>query len=197
MKSNIQYRIVQWPTLFLLWILSTSCSSIDIFKENTEIPIAKNYRTFVIINQEVGIRGFSDAKLDELVQQEIRTKLELVGLIYDSKKPDLVIRYRSNEDLRQREIVQNMNPYPLWGYRVYDPWFFNRYYNPMNRRVNTENYELLQVIIDFIDPTKDKFLMTLTGVTEVTSPKYKTKKVSKTLEKVLEKFLYETQNQSK
>lgn len=188
-------RFAQWISICFVWILSCGCSAIDIFKENAEIPISKPYRSFVIINQEVGIRGFSDASLDEMVQQEIKTKLELVGLVYDSKKPDLVIRYRSNEDLRQRDVVQNINPYPFWGYRVYDPWFFNRFYNPMGgRRVNTENYELLQVILDFIDPSKDKFLMTLTGVTEVTSPKYKSKKVSKTLDKVLEKFLNETQN---
>lgn len=169
-----------------LLIALCSCSSIEVFKENTEIPIARPYQTFVIINKEIGIRGFSDQFLDELVLIQIQETLEKSGMTYDSKQPDLVIRFRSNEDIRQRESVNNLNPYPFWGYRVYNPWIYNPY---ESNRVTTSNYELLQVIVDFIDPSKDKFLMTLTGVTEVTSPKSKRNKVEKTLESVLKSFL--------
>src|SRR5690606_29934658 len=137
-------------------------------------------------NKEVGMKGFSSQFLDELVQIQIQETLEGAGLKYDSEKPDLVIRYSSNEDIRQRETVNNINPYPYWGYRVYDPWRYNPYNTP---RVSTSNYELLQVIVDFIDPSQDKFLMTLTGVTEVSSPKTKEKRVEKTLESVLRSFL--------
>ena len=175
-------------TIFVLLgtFLLTSCSSIEVFKENTEIPIARPYRTFVIINKEVGMRGFSSEFLDEVVQIQIKETLENAGLIYDSVQPDLVIRYNSNEDHRQREIVNNINPYPYWGYRVYNPWLYNPYHTP---RVSTSEYELLQVIVDFIDPEKDKFLMTLTGVTEVSNPKSKETKVEKTLATVLHTFL--------
>ena len=151
----------------------TSCRSIDIFNENNEIPIAKAYHTFVIINKEVGMRGFSNQFLDEVVQIQLQETLENAGMRYDAKQPDLVIRYNSNEDTRQREVVNNPNPYPFWGYRVYNPWAY-----PYNtNRVSTSNYELLQVIVDFIDPVQDKFLMTLTGVTE------------KTLDSVLKTYL--------
>lgn len=181
LKRKIQQMFALVGVAFL-----TSCSSIEVFKENTEIPIARPYQTFVIVNKEVGMRGFSSQFLDELVQVQIQETLEKAGLEYDSKKPDLVIRYHSNEDPRQRETVNNPNPYPFWGYRVYDPWMYNPYNTP---RVTTSSYELLQVIVDFIDPVQDKFLMTLTGVTEVSSPKYKEKKVNKTLESVLQSFL--------
>lgn len=175
--------------VFILSILAiSSCSSIEIFKENTELPISKPYQTFVIINKEVGMRGFSSQFLDELVQIQLQETLEAAGMIYDSKQPDLVIRYHSNEDPRQREVINNSNPYPFWGYRVYDPWMYNPYNSGFNR-VSTSNYELLQVIVDFIDPGKDKFLMTLTGVTEVSSPKSKEKKVEKTLDSVLKSFI--------
>jgi hypothetical protein len=178
------------PTISILTVLLfligfSGCSSIEIFKENTEIPIAKSYKTFVIINKEVGMRGFSTQFLDELVQIQLQETLEASGMVYDSKQPDLVIRYHSNEDPRQREVVNNMNPYPFWGYRVFDPWMFNQ--NPI--RVSTSNYELLQVIVDFIDPKRDQYLMTLTGVTEVSSPKSKEKKVAKTLDSVLKSFI--------
>lgn len=187
---NLKLRI-QRLFAFTALILATSCSSIEVFKENTEIPLARPYQTFVIINKEVGMKGFSSQFLDEVVQIQIQETLEEAGLKYDSKKPDLVIRYNSNEDSRQRETVSNNNPYPYWGYRVYDPWR----YNPFNTTtVSTSNYELLQVIVDFIDPTQDKFLMTLTGVTEVTNPKYKQKKVENTLDAVLSSFL--SQNKS-
>lgn len=170
----------------LLILFFSSCSSIEIFEENNELPIAKPYQTFVIINKEIGMRGFTDQFYDELVQIQIKETLEKEGMIYDSKQPDLVIRYRSNEDLRQREIINNSNPYPFWGYRVYNPWTYNPY---ETSRVSTSNYELLQVIVDFIDPSTDQFLKTLTGVTEVTNPKSKRKKVEKTLSAVLDSFI--------
>lgn len=190
--KSMKLRPIQ-GLFFGIVLLLSSCSAIDIFKENTEIPIAKPYKSFVIINREVNVRGFSDPAIDDQVSIQIEDQLTRAGMVYDSKRPDLVIRYRSNEDLRQREIVQNVNPYPFWGYRIYDPWMFNSFNNPWNRRVSTDNYELLQVIVDFIDPEKDKFLMTITGVTEVSSPKYKSKKVEKTLTKVLESFVNQSQ----
>jgi len=187
-------RKIQHLFAFTALILATSCSSIEVFKENTEIPLARPYQTFVIINKEVGMKGFSSQFLDEVVQIQIQETLEEAGLKYDSKQPDLVIRYNSNEDSRQRETVNNTNPYPYWGYRVYDPWR----YNPYNTTtVSTSNYELLQVIVDFIDPAQDKFLMTLTGVTEVTNPKYKQKKVEKTLDTVLSSFLSQNKSNQK
>ena len=174
--------------ILLITIALSSCSSIEIFKENTELPIAKPYQTFVIINKEVGMRGFSSQFLDELVQIQLQETLEEAGMKYDSQQPDVVIRYHSNEDTRQREVVNNPNPYPFWGYRVFDPWMYNPYNSGYNR-ITTSNYELLQVIVDFIDPDKDQYLMTLTGVTEVSSPKTKEKKVEKTLDAVLKSFI--------
>lgn len=182
---KMKWKILPVLTLLCIAFLA-SCSSIEVFKENTEIPIVRPYQTFVIINKEVGMKGFSSQFIDELVQIQIQETFEEAGLIYDSKQPDLVVRYNSNEDPRQREVVNNFNPYPYWGYRVYDPWRYNPYNTP---RVSTSNYELLQVIVDFIDPSQDKFLMTLTGVTEVSSPKTKEKKVEQTLDTVLQRFL--------
>ncbi|HCD87402.1 MAG TPA: DUF4136 domain-containing protein [Algoriphagus sp.] len=165
-----------------------SCSSIDIFKENTEIAPVSNYKSFVIINQEVNMRGFSAQLLDEKVQDHLREALEAQGMVYDRTKPDLVIRNTSNEDQRMREINNFNYPMPFWGYRVWDPWTFNPY-SSFNTPVRSSSYELLQVIVDFIDPKKDKFLMTLTGVTEVQSAKFKERKVLKTTDKILERFI--------
>lgn len=172
----------------------SSCSSIDIFKENTEIPINKPYTSFVIINQEVGMQGFSSKSIDQQVQNRLRESLEARGMVYDTAEPNLVIRYTSNEDPRKRETNQNYNSYPFWGYRVWDPWMYNPYYNNRNSS-QTTNYELVQVIVDFIDAKDDKLLMTLTGVTEVSSEKAKPKKVLKTTDKIIESFLYEIKNQ--
>lgn len=192
---NMTRKIQLLLLLFTAIAILPSCSSIEVFKENTEIPVSKPYQTFVLINKEVGMRGFSEQFIDEIVQIQIQETLEKAGMVYDSKRPDIVIRYHSNEDSRQREVVNNQNPYPFWGYRVYDPWMYNPY-NPNFNRVSTSNYELLQVIVDFIDPVQDKYLMTLTGVTEVSSPKYKQKKVEKTLNTVLQSFL-DQKNQTK
>lgn len=169
----------------LLW----SCNTAEIFVENREIPFQKTYQSFVLVNKELGIPGFSDPKLDQQVQEALEAQLLAAGLVYDAKKPDLVIRYHSNEDLRQRERVNNMNPYPFWGMRMYDPWLFNPMMGNFGPQVTTTKYELLQVIVDIIDPSQEKSLMTLTGVTEVPSPKSKAKITLKVLEKTTNTFL--------
>lgn len=143
----------------------------------------------MIINQEIGMQGFSSQFLDQQVQIHIQEALEAQGFVYDKTAPDLVIRYTSNEDLRERKVNNNLNTYPLWGYRVWDPWVYNPYGPYQRNSSSTSNYELVQVIIDFIDPIEDKMLMTLTGVTEVTSEKTKGKIVLKTTDKILSKFL--------
>jgi len=181
------------PSFLIIWlILLCSCSSIDIFKENSEIPISKPYKSFVLINQEIGMRGFSSQFLDAQVQINLQEALEKEGLVYDKEQPDLVIRYTSNEDLRKREMNNFMNQSPFWGFRVWDPWMFNPNMNNMNRTTES-SYELVQVIVDFIDPKQDKMLMTLTGVTEVSSQKTKDNKILKTTDKIIERFILELQ----
>jgi len=171
------------------FVLLSACSSVEVFVENREIPFQKTYRSFVLVNKELGIAGFSDPKLDQQVQEALEEQLLAAGLIYDAKQPDLVIRYHSNEDLRQRERVNTLNPYPFWGMRMYDPWLFNPMMGNFRSQVTTTNYALLQVILDVIDPKEDKYLMTLTGVTEVATPKSKSKITLKAIEKTTNTFL--------
>ena len=175
--------------IFLLVALLFSCNTAEIFVENREIPFQKTYGSFVLVNKELGIPGFSDPKLDQQVQEALEAQLLAAGLVYDAKKPDLVIRYHSNEDLRQRERVNTMNPYPFWGMRMYDPWLVNPMMGNFRPQVTTTKYELLQVILDIIDPNQEKSLMTLTGVTEVSSPKSKAKITLNALEKTTNTFL--------
>ena len=175
--------------VFLLVALLFSCNSAEVFVENREIPFQKRYQSFVLVNKELGIPGFADPKLDQQVLEALEAQLLAAGLVYDAKQPDLVIRYHSNEDPRQRERVNTMNPYPFWGMRMYDPWLFNPMMRNYRSTVTTTKYELLQVILDIIDPIQEKSLMTLTGVTEVSSPKSKAKITLKALEKTTNTFL--------
>jgi hypothetical protein len=194
MQKSLEFTLL-FP-LFIFALLS-SCATIDVFKENAELKIKKPYKSFVIINKEVGMRGFASQFIDAQVQIRLQEALEAEGMVYEKIQPDLIIRYTSNEDPRQRDVVNNFNPYPLWGYRVWDPWMYNpNMYNNMSRN-STSNYELVQVIVDFIDPKEDEFLMTLTGVTEVSSPKTKDNKILKTIDKIVERFIseIETANQ--
>ena len=175
---------------FLLFVgLLVSCNSVEIFVENKEVPFQKTYTRFVLVNKELGILGFKDPLLDQQVQIALEAQLVGAGLVYDAKQPDLVIRYYSNEDLRQRERVNTMNPYSFWGMRMYDPWSFNPMMGNLRAPVTRTNYELLQVILDVIDPTQDKYLMTITGVTEVTSSKSKSRIVLKALKKTTDTFI--------
>jgi hypothetical protein len=183
---NMKFAIT---CLLFLTFLLFSCTSTEVFVENREIPFQKKYQRFVLVNKELGIPGFSDPKLDQQVQEALEAQLLAAGLLYDAKHPDLVIRYHSNEDLRQRERVNTMNPYPFWGMRMYDPWLFNPMMGNFRPQITTTKYELLQVILEVIDPIQEKSLMTLTGVTEVTSPKSKGKVTLKALEKTTNTFL--------
>jgi hypothetical protein len=190
MKS-VSFPNMKIASIFTLLAVSLlcSCNSAEVFVENREIPFQKKYESFVVVNKELGIPGFVDPKLDQKVQEALEAQLLAAGLVYDSKNPDLVIRYHSNEDLRKRERVNTMNPYPFWGMRMYDPWLFNPMMGNFRSTVTTTKYELLQVILDVIDTSQEKSLMTLTGVTEVTSPKSKEKITLKTLEKTTNTFL--------
>jgi len=172
--------------LLFLSVFLASCSSIEIFKEKTEFTPYKEYGSFVIINKEIGHRGFDDTYLDALVSDELQSLLEAQGLRYERESPELVIRYTSNEDPRQKEVYNNR--YPMWGSRVWDPWMFDpRFYNQQNI-VSTKNYQLMQIMVDFIDPKNDKLLMQLTAVSEVTSPKDKKNKAIKSIEKITETY---------
>jgi hypothetical protein len=174
---------------FCLFPLCSACSTVEVFVENREIPFQKTYTSFVLVNKELGIQGFADSDLDKQVQLELEAQLVAAGLVYDAKQPDLVIRYHSNEDLRQRESVNTMNSYPFWGMRMYNPWLFNPMMGNSRPQVTTTKYALLQVILDVIDPEQDKYLMTLTGVAEVSQPKSKPKITLKVVEKTTNTFL--------
>jgi hypothetical protein len=175
--------------IFFLFPFCTACSTVEVFVENKEIPFQKTYTSFVLVNKELGIQGFADSDLDKQVQLELEAQLIASGLVYDTKQPDLVIRYHSNEDLRQRESVNTMNSYPFWGMRMYNPWLFNPMMGNPRPQVTTTKYALLQVILDVIDPEQDKYLMTLTGVAEVSQPKSKPKITLKVVEKTANTFL--------
>lgn len=176
-------------TLLLCFALLVSCKSVEVFKEKTELPIRKYYASFVLVNKELDMQAFTDPLLDEQVKEALIAQLTEAGMLYDAKQPELVIRYHSNEDPRQRERVNTMNPYPFWGMRMYDPWLFNPMLGDMRPRVSTSNYALLQVIVDYIDPKEEKYLMTLTAVTEVTNPKTKPKVALKALKEATATFL--------
>lgn len=175
--------------LLLSLTLLVSCKSVEVFKEREELPIRKYYKSFVLVNKELDMQAFTDPLLDEQVKEALIAQLTNAGMVYDVTQPELVIRYHSNEDPRQRERVNGMNPYPFWGMRMYDPWLFNPMLGDMRPRVSTSNYELLQVIVDFIDPKEDKYLMTLTAVTEVTNAKTKPKVALKALNEANKTFL--------
>ncbi len=182
-KFNITSPIL---ILLILCIFSISCSSIEIFKEKTEIKPAHNYQSFVIVNKEVGQKGFVDTYLDAMVSEALQKELEERGMVYDAENPEVVIRYTSNEDLRQKEVYPNQ--YPMFGWRVWDPWMFDPRFGNPNSFNRTKNYELMQLIVDFIDPQSDKMLMRLTAVSEVYNQKEKGRKAVRSVEKVVSTY---------
>lgn len=189
--KNSPFSTMKTALLVVLFsgALFVSCNSTEVFVENREQPFRKKYKSFVLVNKELGIPGFLDPNLDQQVLAALEAHFLASGLVYDTNQPELVIRYHSNEDLRQRERVNSLNPYPFWGMRMYDPWLFNPRMENYRSPITTSEYELIQVILDIIDPVQEKSLMTLTGVTEVTSKKRKVKLTLKALEKTTHTFI--------
>lgn len=173
--------------LFVIF-LSSACSTIEIFKENTEFRPYKEYQSFVILNKEIGHRGFKDELIDAIVSDGLQNSFEDLGLIYDKNDPELVISYTSNEDLRQKEVYNN--PYPMWGGRIWDPWMFDPRFLPQQNAVSTQNYQLMQLIVDFVDTKNNKMLMRLTAVTEVSDQKQKKKKVIQSVEQITQTYQF-------
>lgn len=184
--------LASFPILVSL-LMTMSCASIEIFKENMEVKNPTNYRSFVIVNKELGRNGFKDEFLDAITMDQIQQLLEKNGLTYDRENPDILIRYTSNQDPRQKEVYANQ--YPMWGSRMWwDPWVYNpSYFNRQMTTSTTQSYELLQVIVDFIDPHSDKRVMTLTAVSETSSAKHRKKMVAKSTEKIIATYIKETQ----
>jgi hypothetical protein len=195
MLAKFKKRLIQAIPFFVTLWITMSCASIEIFKENVEVKNPKNYKSFVIVNKELGRKGFKDDYLDAIVMDHVQNLLEEKGLTYDRENPDILIRYTSNQDPRQKEVYANQ--YPMWGSRMWwDPWVYNpSYFNRQMTTSTTQSYELLQVIVDFIDPHSDKRVMTLTAVSETSSPKHRQKMVAKSTEKIIATYLKQTQTQ--
>ncbi|MCH7410972.1 DUF4136 domain-containing protein [Belliella sp. DSM 111904] len=169
--------------LFLFSSTLFSCSSIELFKEKVEQKPYKENKTYVIVNKEVAIHGFEDVLVNEKIINQIEKNMNGLGLTYDKDKPDVVIRFSSNEDPRQKDVYQNQ--FPMWGMRVWDPWMYDPRFMNRGNMMSTKDYELIQLIIDFIDPAQDKMLMTITAVSEASSQKTKEKKLIKSVDKIM------------
>lgn len=187
MKTQLSNLIILFIFLF-----SSACSSIEIFKENTEFKPYKEYQTFVILNKEIGRKGFADEFIDAIVSDALQNSFENLGLIYDKNDPELVISYTSNEDFRQKEVYNN--PYPMWGGRIWDPFMFDPRFLPYQNPISTKNYQLMQLIVDFTDTKNLKMLMRLTAVTEVSDQKQKKKKLIQSIEQIAEIYKFHIMN---
>ena len=187
LKPMPKIKLIFLPLSMVILFSICSCSSIEMFKENTEFKPYKRYKTFAILNKEVGHQGFKDSFFDAMVTNALQQEFESMGLVYENENPELIIRYTSNEDPRQREVYNNR--YPMWGWRVWDPWMFDPMFNNRYNTVSTRNYQLLQLIVDYVDPKNDKMLMRLTAVSEATNRKDKIKKLNKSVKAVAKTYV--------
>jgi hypothetical protein len=181
-------KIYNYLIVSVLVLLGYGCKSIEMFKENIEVAPKNSYASFVIVNKEIGQQAFKDALLDESVSILLQNQLEALGMVYDTGSPELVIRYGSSEDPRQKEFYPNQIR-PMWGWRVWDPWMYNPMYMNRNNQYTSKNYELIHLIVDFIDPNADKMIMRLTAVSEAQSAKEKNKKISKSVNEVVKTYI--------
>ncbi len=173
--------------MFLL-LFGASCSSVEVFTEKMEMPPVKEYQSFVLIPEFRNFQAYGSEFHDALLRDELTRKLEANGMELNRENPEMVIRYHTQLEPKEKESY-NYNPFwgggAMYNPMFYDPFFMNRAWDGPTQ---TRQYGWGQIILDFIDPQANKMIMRATAVGEVNSEKGKTKKIKKSVDKILDKF---------
>ena len=77
---------------------------------------------------------------------------------------------------------------PYYGYGIYSPYMMPYPYGGGRSTYSVEKYDMGELVIDFIDTKKDKVVMRISAVGEITKPKQKTKNLFTSAEKILKEF---------
>ncbi|SHN30828.1 protein of unknown function [Cyclobacterium lianum] len=173
-----------FAVLVVFWM--ASCSPVRVFLEKNEVAEVADYKTFFVINQYYDKDAFESPVLEDNLQNSLTEGMKSFGFEQDMERPDLIVRYNTNLTDRQKEVntAPMMNPY--YGLGWYSPWMMPWGSNMGGFRV--ENYDMGELVVDFIDTRQDKVVMRISAVGEINKPQQKSKNLKTSVEKILKTF---------
>lgn len=172
--------------VFSAMIMLASCSPVRVFLEKNEVAEVADYKTFYVINQYYDKDAFESPVLEDNLQNSLTEGMKGFGFEQDMEMPDLIVRYNTNLTDRQKEVNSTpmMNPYMGMGW--YNPWMMPWGSNMGSFRV--ENYDMGELVVDFIDTKQDKVVMRISAVGEITKPQQKSRNLKTSVDKILKTF---------
>src|SRR5690606_41294440 len=107
---------------------------------------------------------------------------------YDINEPEQVLRYNTILSQKQKEI--NTMAHNPWGWGMYNPymWRYPYPYDYRNGGYKIEKYNLGEVVIDFVDMSKEEAILRISAVGEVTKPKQLNKNIQASTDRILTEF---------
>lgn len=163
-----------------------ACSPVRVFLEKEELSATQEFKTFMVINEYSGKNAYGSPELEASLQRSLIQGLEDRGFELDIKEPDLVVRYNTILSQNQKEL--NTMAHNPWGWGMYNPWMWRNPYGFGQGGYKTEKYNLGEVVMDFIDTTKDQAVLRISAVGEVTKPEQMEKNIRVSVDKILNEF---------
>jgi hypothetical protein len=167
----------------------SSCNPVKVYLEKNEMANPGAFNTFYVISQFYDTQAFNSPVLEENLQRSLTEGMEKFGYEQNAEKPDLIVRYNTVLTDRKKEInTMPMNPYGfgmnpwMWG----NPWMMGPGMRGGGFRV--EEYDLGELVVDFIDTRQDKVVMRISAVGEINKPDQKSKNLKSSVEKILSEF---------
>lgn len=125
--------------LTIVWtimaLLIAACNSMKVYVRKDEAADFSKYKTFAFLQRPPDERVYGSLLAENEMIYGIQEELEARGLKADTTAPDLLVSFKSNAQVSQKQVtsVPPMWGMPMWGF--YDPFFWGpAMMNPWNQR---------------------------------------------------------------
>ncbi|WP_250630952.1 DUF4136 domain-containing protein [Rhodoflexus caldus] len=125
--------------LIILWtiiaLLVAACNPMKVYVRKDEAADFSKYKTFAFLQRPPDERVYGSLLAENEMIYGIQEELEARGLKADTTAPDLLVSFKSNAQVSQKQVtsVPPMWGMPMWGF--YDPFFWGpAMMNPWNQR---------------------------------------------------------------
>ncbi|MFO7823296.1 MAG: DUF4136 domain-containing protein [Cyclobacterium sp.] len=180
----MKYTCSIFILLGIFWM--SSCSPVRVFLEKNEVANMEDYKTFYVINQYYDKDAFDSPVLEDNLQNSLTEGMKSFGFEQNVEQPDLILRYNTNLTDRQKEVNSMPMMSPIYGWGMYNPWMMP--WGPNTGSFRVENYDMGELVVDFIDTRQDKVVMRISAVGEINKPQQKSKNLKTSVDKILKTF---------
>ncbi len=125
--------------LMIVWtiiaLLVAACNPMKVYVRKDEAADFSKYKTFAFLQRPPDERVYGSLLAENEMIYGIQEELEARGLKADTTSPDLLVSFKSNAQVSQKQVtsVPPMWGMPMWGF--YDPFFWGpAMMNPWNQR---------------------------------------------------------------